>query len=425
MSITIELPQVGESVIEGIVEKWLKKIGEKVKKYDPLVEIVTDKVTIEVPSPVSGILKTILVEEGTTVAIGTPIAIMESDEPWKQRSPKDGASKTTPSIPESERKNIIGHLDKDATSVGPTGGGIENIAPVQSLPSPPSNLHSPAVKRLAKQMQVDLSKVQGTGINGRVTSKDVQNHVSKSDTLPKDTQPAITNIAQEELSVSATRRIIAENMVKSKSEIPHAWSMIEADITELVRYRDLVKTDFKKREGIDLTYLPFIIKATTESLHEHPTLNTSWGNNKIIKNNQINISVAVDTPSGLSVPVIHNANLLSVTQLSHTLHDLASRAKNGKLDIKDVKDGTFTVNNTGALGSVISFPIINYPQAAILTSELIVKRPVVINDSIYVRSIMNLCISFDHRVLDGSEAARFIQAIKHRLESINDKMPLD
>ena len=424
MSITIELPQVGESVIEGIVEKWLKQPGEQVKKYEPLVEVVTDKVTIEVPSPVSGIIKTILVEEGTTVAIGTPIAIMESDEPDEQLSPKSNSSKPTSSTSESERKNMIGHLDKDATSVGPTGGGIENITPLESHTSPPNN-YSPAVRRLAKKNKVNLAKIHGTGINGRVTSKDVQDYISKSADLPKYTQPTPINLEQEEISISATRRIIAANMAKSKSEIPHAWSMIEADVTELVQYRDLVKIDFKKQEGIDLTYLPFIINATSESLHEYPTLNASWGNNTIVRNKQINVSVAIDTPSGLSVPVIHNANLLSITQLSHALHDLASKAKNGKLSIKDVENGTFTVNNTGALGSVISSPIINYPQAAILTTELIVPRPVVIDNSICIRSIMNLCISFDHRVLDGSDAAKFMQAIKHRLESINDEMPLD
>jgi 2-oxoisovalerate dehydrogenase E2 component (dihydrolipoyl transacylase) len=212
--------------------------------------------------------------------------------------------------------------------------------------------------------------------------------------------------------------MIAEHMVRSATQIPAAWSIVEVDATGLVQRRESAKEDFQRREGVNLTYLPFVIKAVAESLKENPLLNSSWGGDAVILKKRINIGVAVAAPAGLVVPVIHDADRLSIAGLAKAVDELTARARQGKLRLEDVQGGTFTVNNTGALGSVVSQPIINYPQAAILTTEAIVKRPVVVNDAIAIRSMMNICLTFDHRIMDGAESSAFINAVKRRLEAI-------
>ena len=212
--------------------------------------------------------------------------------------------------------------------------------------------------------------------------------------------------------------MIAEAMVRSVTEIPHAWSVIEADVTNLVAVRNAQRDSFRQREGVDLTYLPFVLQALVETLKENPTFNATWGGDKIILKKGLNIGLAVAAPKGLVVPVIHHADRLSLSGLAHAVADLTQRARDNKLTIDDVQGGTFTLNNTGALGSVVSQPIINYPQAAIMTTEAIQKRPVIINDAIAIRSMMNLCMSFDHRINDGAESGAFMQSIKRRLEAI-------
>jgi len=207
-------------------------------------------------------------------------------------------------------------------------------------------------------------------------------------------------------------------MVRSVSQIPHAWSMVEVDVSGLVARRAAVRSDFEQRNGVDLTYLPFIIKVVAESLRENPTLNATWGGDKIILKRRINLGIAVAAPTGLIVPVIHDADRLSIAGLAHALRDLTQRARQNRLTLEDVQQGTFTLNNTGALGSTVSQPIINHPQAAILTTEAIQKRPVVVNDAIAIRAMMNLCMSFDHRINDGAEASGFLQSVKSRLEAI-------
>ncbi len=223
---------------------------------------------------------------------------------------------------------------------------------------------------------------------------------------------------EEYVSLTPVRRLIAEAMVRSVSQIPHAWSTVEVDVSGLVARRNLVRSDFEQREGVDLTYLPFIIKVVTESLRENPTLNATWGGDKIILKRRINLGIAVAAPTGLIVPVIHDADRLSIAGLAHALRDLTQRARENRLTLQDVQQGTFTLNNTGVLGSTVSQPIINHPQAAILTTEAILKRPVVVNDAIAIRSMMNLCMSFDHRINDGAEASGFLQSVKGRLEAI-------
>ena len=213
--------------------------------------------------------------------------------------------------------------------------------------------------------------------------------------------------------------MIAEAMVRSVTQIPHAWSTVEVDVTNLVTARAAMRESFRQREGVDLTYLPFVLRVLVESLKENPTFNASWGGDKIILKRRLNIGLAVAAPAGLVVPVIHNADRLSLSGLAHAVADLTQRARQNKLTLDDVQGGTFTLNNTGALGSTVSMPIINHPQAAIMTTEAVQKRPVVINDAIAIRSMMNLCLSFDHRINDGAESSAFIQSVKRRLESLS------
>ena len=254
-----------------------------------------------------------------------------------------------------------------------------------------------------------------------MTLKDVRSFVEQDEQAvasPEPSSEAPPPVADEErVPLSPVRRMIAANMVKSASEIPQAWTLVEADVTGLVARRQAVRADFQQREGINITYLPFVMKAVAESLKENPLLNSSWDGDAIIYKRRINIGIAAAAPDGLVVPVVHDADTLSIAGLAKKIDDLVGRARRGKLDLEDVQGGTFTLNNTGALGSVLSQPLVNYPQAAILTTEAIVKRPAIVGDGIAIRSMMNLCMSFDHRIMDGAEASAFINAVKQRLES--------
>ena len=473
MPITIELPHVGESVVEGTIGKWLKQPGDTIRRFEPLVEVVTDKVTMEVPSPVGGSLLKILAQEGETIPMGAPIAEVDS--------PDTPAPVTTNPVLESvdlggrSPAATTGFLLHDIAPVGPTGGGMADPAALDADPVAPAEVgdraglpaaqagddqtqavvsqtieraprHSPAVRRLAQERNVDLGRVTGTGMGGRITRDDVLKFTEGGVEFGAQASPEATTKAEpaaaradrdpasgagsesiageENVALTPVRRMIAEAMVRSVSQIPHAWSMIEVDLTGLVNLRNQVRAAFQEKEGVDLTFLPFVIKAVVESLKEHPTLNASWGGDKIILKKRVNIGIAVAAPVGLVVPVIHDADRLSVAGLAAVSRDLTLRARTNKLDIKDVEGGTFTLNNTGALGSIVSQPIINHPQAAILTTEAIQKRPVVRDDAIAIRSMMNLCISFDHRINDGAECGGFLLAVKTRLEAMGPDTPI-
>ena len=441
MAITVDLPHVGESVVEGIIGKWLKKPGDKLEKYDPLVEVVTDKVTMEVPSPVGGVLSRILVEEGATVPMGAPIAEIETDEPQPARTQPAAPAETKAPVPPApsvssvpEKVGTIGYLVKDVQPVGPTGGGMEEPpapegAPAAAVEAPGDERarYSPAVRRLAREHNVDLSRLKGSGMGGRVTRDDVLKAVQDSPAVPlteRATTPGAAVADEEVIILSPVRRIIARNMVKSATEIPHAWSVVEVNVDRLVKYRESLKEDFQRREGVEITYLPFVIKAVVESLKEHPIVNSTWGGDKIILKKRLHIGIAVAAQDGLVVPVIHDADSMSVAALAKASRGLTDKARQGKLAIEDVQGGTFTVNNTGALGSVISQPIINYPQAAILTTEAIQKRPIVLDDAIAIRSMMNVCLSFDHRIIDGAEAGGFLNSVKRHLEAMGPTTPV-
>ena len=469
MAELIELPHVGESVVEGTIGKWLKQPGDRVERYDPLVEVVTDKVTMEVPSPVAGELLRIIAQEGETVPMGAPIAEVETQDARvapAASAPPTAAPAAPPAEPPARAPAPtapphpavpVAYL-VDAQPVGPTGGSaVEAMAASQETePAPPTgpaiadrsrdtaaavaaeparrpNRLSPAVRRLAQEHDVDVDRITGTGMGGRVTRNDVLNYLDSAATAtpappvaapaPVAPQPAAA-AGDQRLELTPVRRMIAEAMERSVREIPHAWSMVEVDITELVALRHRERDAFQSREGVNLTYLPFALKAVAGALKDNPTLNASWGGDHIVLKQRINLGIAVAAPAGLVVPVIHDADRLSIAGLAHAVADRSGRARAGSLRLEDVQGGTFTVNNTGALGSVLGGPIINHPQAAILTTEAVQQRPVVINNAIAIRWLLNMCMSFDHRINDGAEAGRFLQSVKDRLEAFGGDTPI-
>ena len=443
MPVTINLPQVGESVTEGVIGKWLKQVGDTIEKYEPLVEVMTDKVNMEMPAPYDGKLTAILASEGDTIPMGAPIAEMETDEAVEE-------TRAAPPAPSKQAQQELstgrtGMLLKDTRPVGPTGSGEElplpeavatsHIPVPTPTPTPASSReaarggqrYSPIVRRLAAEHGIDLAQVQGTGMDSRITREDVQRYVERGVAAPATAAPAAQPTEPDEEAVPLTpiRRLIAENMVKSATQIPQAWVSQEVDVTSLVARRESLKEEFQQREGVTLTYLPFVIKAVVESLKEHPRLNSTWGGDKVIIKKRINMGLAVATPQGLIVPVVHNADTVSIAGLARASNDIIQRARDGKLNLEDVQGGTFTLNNTGVLGSVVSQPLVNLPQAAIMTTEAIVKRPVVLpGDAIAVRSMMNLCMSFDHRILDGAEVGGFMLSVKQRLQAIDADTPV-
>jgi len=431
-TIGIELPHVGESVTEAVIGKWLKQPGESVEKFDALVEVVTDKVSMEFPAPHTGILKSIVAEEGETVPMGAVIAQMDVD---------DATAKAAEAASESEAEatapNRVGTLIQGA-NVGPTGGTFRDtaledqiakrapVAAVAPAPQQPSGerSYSPVVSRLAAVNGIDLSTVTGTGRNGRVTKQDVQTAI---DAGPSTSSTSSTPVTQpgpvgEDLVIdpSPIRRMIASHMVRSVSEIPHAWSTVEVDMTGLVACRTAQRQTFRERHGVDLTFLAFTIYAVAGALRDNPLVNSTWEDGKIRLKGRVNLGLAVAAPDGLVVPVIQDADREGIAGLAKKIAPLVERARSGSLALADVQGGTFTLNNTGTLGSVLGGAIINHPQAAIVTTEAIVKRPVVLSgpqgDSIAIRSMMNICLSFDHRIIDGAEASAFMQAFKRNLE---------
>jgi 2-oxoisovalerate dehydrogenase E2 component (dihydrolipoyl transacylase) len=411
----IKMPQLGESVTEGTVDKWLKHEGDFVKRDEPLVEVVTDKVNAEIPSPFEGKLVKISVSEGETVRVGSVIGQIEVA----------GAGTPVAAGP------AAGAAPAEAP-MAPAGGGAQPEAGSASGDdgSPERARLSPAVRKLAAEHGIDANSLRGSGMGGRVTRDDVLAAVGSGQpataapapaasrpSAPATGRPAPVDGAREELvKLSVMRKSIAEHMVRSLATSPHAWTLQEVDITNLVRYREAEKESFKARHGAPLTYLPFVVQIVCDVLKQYPWLNSTWTDDGVVLKRYINMGVAVSIPDGLIVPVLKDADQSGFTDLVRTLNDLIERARTKRLKPEDVQGGTFTLNNTGATGSVASQPIINQPQAAILTTESIVKRPVVINDAIAVRQMMNMCLSFDHRIVDGMMAGQFLGAIKKRLE---------
>ncbi|MFS0691131.1 dihydrolipoamide acetyltransferase family protein [Sporosarcina sp. 179-K 8C2 HS] len=425
----IEMPKLGESVTEGTIEKWLVKPGDTVNKYDPLAEVNTDKVTAEIPSSFAGTIKEIIVQEGETVEVGVVVCTIETE---------GGAEAPVSAVPAKE----------EPANEMPAAGSQRPAAPINREAG--AARFSPAVMRLAQEHSIDLSLVQGSGKEGRITRKDIQRIIDSGEIptaemvqieqAPKSVEQHVSTPAQSasavkaaepapvptaagdiEIPITGVRRAIATNMLRSKHEAPHAWTMIEVDVTNLVQYRDSLKNDFRQKEGFNLTYFAFFVKAVSQALKEFPMMNSMWAGDKIIQKKDINISIAVATEDALYVPVIKHADEKTIKGIGREINELASKVRSGKLKSDEMQGGTFTVNNTGSFGSIQSMGIINYPQAAILQVESIVKRPVVMNGGmIAVRDMVNLCLSLDHRVLDGLVAGRFLARVKEILENITE-----
>ena len=389
----ITMPQLGESVTEGTINSWLVKVGDHVNKYDPIADIMTDKVNAEVPSSYTGVIKEIVTIEGETIEVGEIMCYIETEE---EATDDENTAKT----------NIVQDMKQELPK--------EDVPTDQSM----KNRYSPAVLRMSQENNIDLSQVNGTGRSGRITRKDLEKVISAGDQPVTDKQVssntsapttyATSKVGDIEIPVTGVRKVIAQNMVRSTLEIPHAWMTVEVDVTDLVRYRNKVKEDFKKQEGFNLTYFSFFVKAVAQALKEYPLLNSSWAGDKIIQHKDINLSIAVAKEDELFVPVIKHADEKSIKGIAKDIYGLAIKARSGKLTTEDMQGGTFTVNNTGSFGSIHSMGVINHPQAAILQVESIVKRPVIINDMFAARDIVNLSLSLDHRILDGLVCGGFL-----------------
>ena len=413
----IKMPQLGESVTEGTVDHWLKNEGDFVKRDEPLVEVVTDKVNAEIPSPFEGKLVKITATQGETVQVGSVIAQIEvadaaSAGAQATKTQPQGAASAVAAPPAREASEAPGPAPEVAT-----GGGGDGRARL-----------SPAVRKLAAEHGLDPATLRGSGLGGRVTRDDVLAAVGGQATTAAPAAPAapkapaapapvhVDGKREELVKLSVMRRSIAEHMVRSLATSPHAWTLQEVDVTNLVRYRESEKEGFKARHGVALTYIPFVVQIVCDAIKQYPWLNSTWSDEGVILKRYINMGIAVSIPDGLIVPVLKDADQRGFTDLVRSINDLVERARNKQLKPDDVHGGTITLNNTGSTGSVASQPIINQPQAAILTTESIVRRPVVIGDGIAVRHIMNMCLSFDHRIIDGMMAGQFLGFIKKALE---------
>ena len=442
MATPITMPRLGESVTEGTIARWLKAEGDEIEKDEPLCEVESDKVSSELPSPLSGRIERLLISEGTAVDVGTEIALVAvagAREDGSKEAPGDEALREWP-VAGTEAQPVVddGPKQRAVEEARAGGDGRKEAESAQALRLKRS---SPAVRKLAQEYDVDTEEIPGTGAGGRVTKKDIEGYIEERKAAAAT--PVTSGLEEEEAPVrpelermpvyegdrvvelTNIRRAIAGRMSLSEREAPHAWTMVEADVTGLVALRESAKEELARREGVRLTYLPFIVKAVVESLKEHPILNSVWDGDRIVLRRRTNVGVAVDREDALIVPVIRDADGLNLLGLARKIDDLVRRAREGRLKPDDISGGTFTVNNPGALGSVVSTPIINHPQAAILSAEAIVKRPVIINDAIAIRSMMNLEVSFDHRILDGGAALRFLGAVKRWLEEIGPESGID
>jgi 2-oxoisovalerate dehydrogenase E2 component (dihydrolipoyl transacylase) len=503
MATTIKMPQLGESVTEGTIERWLVKEGDTVEQYDPLFEVVTDKVNAEVPAEIGGTIAKILVPDGETVAVGTPVAEIDADgagaatdaAPAEEPAAEEPAAAQAPAAtPEPEPQPAQAEASADAGAAAveqqEQAPAVAAEAPAAPPPAPqpapqpaaaqePSSQNggapadggtarmTPAVRRLVREHDIDVAQLRGTGAGGRVTRDDVLAFI---DNGPGATAPAAEPVAaaqpaeaappaaaqaaaptqaasapvpepraaeapaprpappsvpapsggDTEVALSQMRKGIAKKMTQVKTTVPHAYTVVEVDMTNVVKWREANNMAFKAREGASLSYVAVVVKAVTETLRKHPTLNSQFAEDKIILKQAMNIGIAVAVDNGLIVPVIANADQLSISGVNARIRDISSRAHAGKLRLDELQGGTFTVNNTGWFGSVSSMPIINAPEVAILSMEAIVKRPRVMEidgaDVIAIRHMMNMTCSFDHRVLDGAQVGFFMADVRKLLE---------
>ncbi len=397
MPIELKLPDVGEGIAEGEVVRWLVVEGAAVKEDDPLVEILTDKANVEIPSPVSGTLVKILAAPGQVVNVGGPLALLEpvagqTAAPHRVTSPSDRPA----SVPSDAKEPVPGSPSGRAAGMG---GEV---------------LATPVVRKLAKDLGLELGAVRGSGPGGRITEEDVRRTAG-----PKMAAGIPGEAASEErVPFKGRRRMIARKMTAAKTRVPHAFLVDEADVSGLLAERAKMR-EIGEREGVRITILPFIMKAVAEALRRHPALNASLDEDRgeIVLKKKIDVGMAVDADDGLVVPVVRNADAKTVIELAREIERLSAAAREGTLTPGDLSGGTFTISSVGSIGGLFSYPIINVPEAAILAAHKIVARPVVRDGEIVPREMMYLSLSFDHRIVDGGEATRFLNEVVRRIEA--------
>ncbi|MEI7024640.1 dihydrolipoamide acetyltransferase family protein [Paenibacillus sp. y28] len=474
----VTVPHLAESLVSATVSRWMKQPGDDVEQYEVLCELITDKVNVEMPSPIEGRLLKILVGDGETADVGAPMCLIE--EPVSGSAAGGNTNAGTGAAPDSGNEgNAAASLEKVAPAAAKGGQDRSAVLNVQATADQPMRARfSPAVQSLAAEHGIDLNQVNGSGLGGRITRKDVLLavesgaarlgsaaaagtanpqgaaagrqagqipeavvqaaegpkvsvrttglHLSESVRIPSIEVEGqeVPGRGEYIIDVTPIRSTIARNTRQSATEIPHAWTMIEVDVTNLVLLRNKLKDEFIRKEGINLTYLAFVMKAVVNAIKDYPIMNSVWATDKIIVKRDINISLLVGTEDSVLNPVIKQADQKNIAGLAHEIDELTKKARAGRLSLNDIQGGTFTVNNTGSFGSILSYPIIVYPQAANMTFESIVKKPVVIQDMIAVRSMVNLCLSLDHRILDGVICGSFLQRVKENLESYGPETKL-
>jgi pyruvate dehydrogenase E2 component (dihydrolipoyllysine-residue acetyltransferase) len=467
MAVDVIMPQMGESIFEGTITKWLKKPGDKVERDEPLFEISTDKVDAEIPAPAAGVLKEIKVNEGQTVPIQTVVAVIDAagaataaapaakeSAPAKADAP---AAPAKPAAPPAAKESAPSAAKKDSSAVlAASAPASEAPAPTQtSSPDNGKRIHSsPLVRRLARESNIDLSTISGTGAGGRISKEDIKAAISgggaKSTPTPAPSSaapaapgkiPAGPGAPAAQVTIesavprermyfgkytvqpmSTMRQKIAEHMVASKRVSPHVYSVDEADMTAVSVARAKSKNDFETRYGTKLTFMPFFMRAAVEALRAFPTLNSSIDGTNIVLHTDINLGIAVSLENGLIVPVVKNAEEKNFLGLQRSVNDLAERARSKKLKPEEVQEGTFAITNPGIYGGLMGLAVINQPNVAILGIGAIQKRVVVIDDAIAIRSMVYLTLSYDHRVVDGATAHQFIGKLKSVLEEWNEPL---
>jgi pyruvate dehydrogenase E2 component (dihydrolipoamide acetyltransferase) len=449
MAVDVVMPQMGESIFEGTITKWLKKPGDKVERDEPLFEISTDKVDAEIPAPAAGVLREIKIAEGQTVPVKTVVAVIDAagaDSSAAPVSPRANA-------PESATASVSASLSKQPPATAQArppekaaeatpGPGSAASAP--TAPAPRGNgqaiRSSPLVRRLAREKNIDLAAVRGTGTGGRISKSDILAAISSS--LAASAQPHAaaadpgthalleTAVPRERIyfgryqvqPMSVMRQRIAEHMVLSKRISPHVYSVDEADMTHVAQSRAAAKSEFEKRNETKLTFMPFFVRACAEALRAFPLVNASVDGTNVVLHGEINIGIAVALEAGLIVPVVKNAGEKKFVALQRSINDLAERARAKKLKPEEVQESTFSITNPGIFGGLMGFPVINQPNAAILAVGAIQKRPVVVDDAIAIRSMVYLVLSYDHRIVDGAIAHQFMEQVKRRLETWDEEI---
>ena len=402
MAVEITVPVLGESVVEATIARWMKKSGDAVAADEPVVELETDKVTLEVPAPVNGTLTDIIAEEGATVEVGALLAMMEEGA-----APAKSAAPATPA-PAASAPAASAPAPTTTAKAAPKMGTNENL--------------SPAVKRLVEENNLDPAAIPATGTDGRLTKADVQDAIAKgigktaAAPAPAAIAPRRDDVREERVPMSRLRRMIAQRLKEAQNTAAMLTTFNEVDMTELMKLRSEYKEDFEKNHGARLGFMGMFVKASMTALAEYPAVNAEIHGDDIVYKNFYNIGVAVGTPQGLVVPVLKDAQDMSLADIEKTIADFGLRARDGKLGPADMMNGTFTISNGGVYGSLMSTPIINPPQSAILGMHKIQKRPVAIGDKVEIRPMMYLALSYDHRIIDGREAVSFLVRIKESIE---------